>query len=136
MAFVETQWWLMELPDEWEASQEDDAVVIADQDGVGELLISTLQRESGTVTDEELREYAGDAIARSGEAEMVAVADTVGLYCCYADQGEHLREWYLRCDDLFLYVTYCCDSENAGLDDAAIDEILATLQFRLPDSDD
>lgn len=131
MAFVESQWWLLELPNEWQASQEEDAIVVADQDGVGELIITTLQKESGLVSDDELMEYARDTLEICGGAAQVEVADAVGLYCCFEDAGEYVREWYLRHQDLFLYITYCCDAEDAAMDDAAIDEILATLCFRL-----
>lgn len=131
MAFVESEWWLLELPDEWEASQEEDAIVIADQDGVGELIISTLQKENGSVTDDELEDYARDTLALCGGAAQIEVADAAGLYCAFEDEGEYIREWYLRHDNLFLYITYCCDSDDAGMDDVAIDEILSTICFRL-----
>lgn len=131
MAYLETQWWLVELPDEWQAEQEEDAVVISDEDGVGELVITTLQKSAGEVSAEELQEYAAESAQAGGGAVDVTVSDAVGLFCSYndAEAGEHVREWYLRFEELFLFITYCCDSENAGLDDSAIDEILATLCF-------
>jgi hypothetical protein len=30
---------------------------------------------------------------------------------------------------LLLYITYSCDLDNAGMDDAAVDEILDTLRM-------
>ena len=46
MNIVETDYWCLMLPPEWSAQREDDVVVIADQDGIGELAISTLILES------------------------------------------------------------------------------------------
>lgn len=131
MAYLETQWWLLELPDEWQAEQEEDAVVISDEDGVGELIITTLQKTEGEVSAAELQDYAAESAQAAGGSVEVTVSDAVGLLCEYNDSeaGEHVREWYLRFEELFLYMTYCCDIDNAGLDDSAIDEILATLCF-------
>lgn len=135
MAFIETQWWLLELPDEWSATQEEDAIVITDEDGVGELVITTLQKQNGTVSEQEVLEYAQDAILACGGANPVSVSDADGLYAAFNEGDEHIREWYLRFEDLFLLITYCCDSDNAGMDDAAIDEILSTLCFRVADTE-
>ena len=50
-----------------------------------------------------------------------------GVVTDYTDGEDALREWYLACGPLLLFITYCCDCENRGLDEAAVDEILATL---------
>jgi hypothetical protein len=38
-----------------------------------------------------------------------------------------VREWYLSHQSVLLYVTYNCEREDAGMDDAAVAEILGTL---------
>ena len=38
-----------------------------------------------------------------------------------------MQEWYLAAGNVMLYVTYVCDEENAGMDEAAVTEILGTL---------
>ena len=45
----------------------------------------------------------------------------------YKEDGAAVREWYLGSDSLLLYVTYVCDEDDAGLDDASVDELLGTL---------
>ena len=130
MRAVETEWWILELPSEWEAEQEDDAVVIADEDGVGEIVISTLQKESGSVSDTELREYASEVAAQFGPGESASIAEARGLYFGFIDGDEAVREWYLRYNDILLLITYCCDADNAGMDDGVVDEILSTLFFK------
>ena len=40
-----------------------------------------------------------------------------------------MREWYVSCGALLLFITYSCDEENGGMDDAAVDEILDTLML-------
>lgn len=45
----------------------------------------------------------------------------------YSEDGAAVREWYLGSDSLLLYVTYVCNEDDAGLDDASVDELLGTL---------
>lgn len=131
MRALETDWWLIELPDEWEAEQEDDIVVIEDEDGVSCIEISTLVREDGDVTDEELRDFAADVIESGLKPATKNVGDWTGLYFTYEDDGYHWREWYLRDAAHFLFIAYHCDVDNKGMDDAAVDEILSTIVRRV-----
>jgi hypothetical protein len=50
-----------------------------------------------------------------------------GLAGRFQDDGNQVREWYLDYGKALLYITYICDLEDAGMDDAAIEEILGTL---------
>ena len=38
-----------------------------------------------------------------------------------------IREWYVADGPMLLFITYSCDEENRGMDDAAVDELLDTL---------
>ena len=42
MNIVETDYWCLMLPPEWSAEEEEGSVLITDQDGIGELAITTL----------------------------------------------------------------------------------------------
>ena len=131
MRELESQWWIIELPDEWDAEQEEDTIVISDEDGVGEIAITTLQKEQGVVSDQELLAYTEELEQQFGKGKPVEVAEFQGYYFSFSEAGDALREWYLRCDDLLLLITYGCDQENAGMDDGAVDEILNTLFVKL-----
>ncbi len=133
MRAVESQWWIIELPDEWEAEQDEETILISDEDGVGEIAITTLQKEDGTVEDGELLLYTEDIDAQFGKGSVVELAGFKGYYYSYQEDGDALREWYLRSEDLLLLVTYSCDLENAGMDDGAVDEILSTLFIKSPE---
>ncbi|WP_101756567.1 hypothetical protein [Oceanicoccus sp. KOV_DT_Chl] len=127
MRAVETQWWVLELPDEWQAEQDEETIIITDEDAVGEIAITTLQKDDGIVDDSELKEYAEDIELDYGPGIAVEVSDLEGVYYCYQQEGEAIREWYLRYEDLLVLITYVCDVSNAGMDDGAVDEILSTL---------
>lgn len=136
MRAVESQWWIIELPDEWEAEQDDETILISDEDGVGEIAITTLQKESGPVDDSELRLYTEDIEAQFGKGRVVELSGLNGYYYSYQDDGDALREWYLRGDDLLLLITYSCDLDNAGMDDSAVDEILSTLFIKMNEGEE
>jgi hypothetical protein len=127
MSVLESQWWMMELPEEWQASQEDEMIIIADQDGVGEIAITTLEKEDGEVDDNDLQQF----IEGLGQGKQVEVSGLGGYYFEYREEGDALREWYLGADNLLVLITYACDAENAGMDDSAVDEILSTLALRI-----
>ncbi len=136
MRAVESQWWIIELPDEWEAEQDEETILISDEDGVGEIAITTLQKESGSVDDSELRLYTEDIEAKFGKGHEVELFGLSGYYYSYQDDGDALREWYLRGDDLLLLITYSCDLDNAGMDDSAVDEILSTMFIKIDEGEE
>ena len=131
MRVVESQWWIIELPEEWEAEEDEETILISDEDGVGEIAITTLQKESGFVEDAELKEYMEDVEQQYGKGQPITVAELEGYYCSYQEEDDAVREWYLRCDNLLLLITYSCDSDNGGMDDGAVDEILSTLFIKV-----
>ncbi len=134
MRVLESQWWMIELPDEWHAEQEDETIIIGDEDGVGEIAITTLQKEQGQVSETELKEYTEEVESQYGAAKRVELAELSGFYFSFSEDGDFFREWYLYCDDLLLLISYCCDEENAGMDDAVVDEILDTIYIKADES--
>lgn len=127
MSVLETQWWQMQLPPEWQADQEDEMIIVSDEDGVGEITLTTLEKEAGEVRAEEINDLAADIIQQFGAGQAVSINDWTGLYFEYREDGDAVREWYLYQGKLLLLITYSCDDDNAGMDDGAVDEILATL---------
>jgi hypothetical protein len=132
MRALESQWWIIELPDEWDAEQEDETIIISDEDGVSEIAITTLVKASGEVDDAELQNYCSDVVKDYGPGQAIQLEELQGYYFAYQDQGDVVREWYLRHETMLLLITYSCEAENAGMDDVAVDQILSTL-FIKPD---
>ena len=127
MNSVETKWWTLHLPPEWWAERDGDAVIIGDHDGVGCMEISTLQRDGGefsTTDAESIAHGNGESDWRWQPADC---GEFSGCTARYGSGTEALREWYLVAGPLLLFITYSCDADHCGLDDAAVDEILGTL---------
>lgn len=129
MRSVETDWWVLDLPDEWDAEQDEETIVIGDEDGVGALEITTLRKEAGEGAMD-LAELAAELVPGSQSGRPVQLAGCRGLYFQYQEEGDAVREWMLDGGALLLLISYSCARENAGLDDAVVDEILETLQLR------
>jgi hypothetical protein len=132
MKLLETDWWTIELPPEWDAGQEDDVVVIEDEDGVSCLELSTLVREQGEVSDADLAEFSRELRDAGLAPRAVRIGPWRGELFEHDDEEFHWREWFLRHEGIFVYGAYHCLGENLGMDDAAIDEILSTLELRPP----
>lgn len=127
MNILETDHWCLMLPSEWQAENEDDIIRIVDQDEVGEIEITTLQKQSGKVMPAELQDMACEESPEVPDWQAANAGAFSGVSGRYREDGAAVREWYLGSDSLLLYVTYVCDEEDAGLDDASVDELLGTL---------
>ena len=127
MNVVESEWWIIDLPPEWDAEQDEDTIIISDEDGVGELAITTLEKENALVSDEELRSFAQEVVDEFGEGYPIKIGELEGYYFNYNDGDDAIRDWYLRTNSLLLLLTYSCALDNKGMDDSAIDEIISTL---------
>ena len=127
MNTLQTEWWTVGIPPEWWAEQVEDIVVIGDRDEVGAIEISSLHREQGDFSVAEVTAIARDNAEQPCDWASVSAGDFEGVCCGYLEADSAVREWYLACGGLLLFVTYSCDPDNRGMDDAAVDEILDTL---------
>ena len=127
MSIVQTQWWCLELPDEWTAEMDDDSVTIADCDRVSEVDITVIREQSGQVNEGDLDEFAEDLLAQGLTGEAVALNAAQGLLFQYDDEDGAWREWYLAAESLMIYITHNTAIEDKGLDNAVVDDILSTL---------
>ena len=130
MQILETDWWTIELPPEWEAEQDDEVVVIEDEDGVSCIEISSLVREDGVVSDADLAGFSLDLREEGHVSRQVSIGAWRGELFVHDDAEHHWREWFLRQGGHFVYIAYHCLLEHKHMDDAAVDEILATLEPR------
>lgn len=126
MNVLETEWWSVAIPPEWWAESEEDSILIGDRDGVGCIEVSTLHSEG-----EDTPVQGPEAMARDASGELdwtpVSLGDFDGVAAGSLEEGTALREWYVANGRLLLYITYSCDEDNRGMDDAAVDELLDTL---------
>ena len=127
MNIVETEYWCLMLPPEWSAEEEQGSVLITDQDGIGELAITTLVREAEDSSAPQLAEIARAESREIREWSGAMFGEFSGVTGEFTEEGTVLQEWYLGHGVALLYCTYACDAEDAGMDMPAVEEILGTL---------
>jgi hypothetical protein len=129
MHTIETDWWLLDLPEEWQAEQDDETIVITDDDGVGVLEITSLEQADGK-GGVDLKALAQQVLPENGGGSPARIGDFEGLYFQYQEEGDAVREWLVQCDGRVLLVSYSCDVDDAGMDDSFVDEVLDTLESK------
>jgi len=122
-----TQYWSLNVPAQWDAEFSDGADVIYDNNGVGELVISTLFDENG-IEDEQLEAMVAEHLDFDAELEDITIADFSGVMLSYTQDGEFWSEWYLRTDKLLIFASYNCDESQAEEDDDIVEAIMASLE--------
>ncbi|MEQ9463478.1 MAG: hypothetical protein RJQ10_07435 [Haliea sp.] len=128
MNVLETEWWSMALAPEWWADvAEDGTVLVGDEDDVGCLEITTLHKEQGAFDSRELLRIAEAESSAPQRWQKATCGDFSGWQAAFTEEGAAVREWYLAAGSLLLFVSYSCDLDNRGMDDAAVDALLDTL---------
>jgi len=129
MRVLETNWWSISLPDEWIAEEDDDAVIIFDEDEVGTIQIADLKKEGGDAQHADLMDMAEELIDQGLKPQPASMGEFTGIKFVYEEEGSFVIEWFLRCADTVLLVSYDCDIENKDMDVSMVDEILDTLEY-------
>lgn len=127
MKIVETEYWCLMLPPEWSAEQSEDVVMITDQDGIGELAVTTLIQDNASAGEASAAIVAEEESPEVADWTTVQVGPFAGVAGSFKEEGLVIREWYLTYRSALLYVTYACGIEDDGLDTGAVEEILGTL---------
>ena len=128
MNILETEWWSLALPPEWWADTEEDSILVGDRDEVGCIEISTLHREGGEFDPAEVQAIAARESGSIDSWRRVNLGDFRGVAGDCVEEEAAIREWYVARKGMLLFITYSCDLGNRGMDDAAVDELLDTLQ--------
>ena len=127
MNILETEWWSMALPPEWWAESEEESILVGDRDDVGCLEFTSLHKESGEFESAEVLAIAEVESEQKLIWKQLSRGDFQGVASSFVEEGTAIREWYLATGALLLFITYSCDEDNGGMDDAAVNEILDTL---------
>lgn len=130
MNVLETDWWTLALPPEFWAETEEESILIGDRDEVGCVEITTLLRDEGAFEGAEVRALALEELPQVAEWAAVTLGDYAGWRGSFEEDQAAIRSWFVAGEDQLLFITYSCDLDNAGMDDAAIDDMLGTLLLK------
>jgi hypothetical protein len=120
--------WSLDVPLSWSWEDGSPAISFLRDDGVGALLVSAHGKSEGEVTFFDLMSTASERVPEHVQLEACEVGDFSGLTVTIARPEGHSREWWLRAGPTLLYVTQICSHEDAGVEDAEVDAVLATLR--------
>jgi hypothetical protein len=132
MNVLQTEWWSLAVPPEWWAESEEDSILVGDHDGVGCIEITTLHKESGEFNQQFVHDIAVAESEQPLDWSEVTLGEFHGVVGSYLLEDAAIREWYVMVGPMLLFITYSCDEENRGMDDAAVDELLDTLMAEAP----
>ena len=132
MNVLETEWWTLAVPPEWWADTDEDSILVGDRDDVGCIEISTLHKDTGEFDHQAIIEIALAESEQPLEWGQVTLGEFSGVTSSYVEEEAAIREWYVANGAMLLFITYSCDEDNGGMDDAAVDELLDTLMLAAP----
>lgn len=121
MLELTTDLWSILLPEEWEAEQDGETVIIVDEDEASIIEITPLLPDAGKTVEALLQELA------EGETQKVTLAELPALYQEFEDDDMFWREWLCDAGKFVLVISHGADISNRNMDDDAVDELLSTL---------
>lgn len=127
MELIETRWWALPVSDEWHTETDGGTVIISDQDDVGSLELTVLELDMINPGAEDLRELAAQVVPPGIDSKQVRCGQWQGILFEYSDE-DFCRDWFLHDQHCILLISYTCALEHRGMDDAAVDQMLAELQ--------
>jgi len=126
--FIQTDFWEMELAEEWDAEQDEETILVSDADGVSLIELTALASPGHANNEDALADLAAELLAGGIKPEPAKVGAFEGWLFSFSDEeGGSFREWYLFHKDFVLLISHGTDAEHAGWDDDVVDEMLATL---------
>ena len=123
-----SEWWSIELPSQWRGYPDGDCETFRADPALGILQISAACKETGNITEDDLKEFAHARVAPDAPLEKVKFGTFSGFTTRYRKNELAWQEWWLGLNALMVYVTYNVvhGSELAARDTIA--GILASLR--------
>ena len=118
--------WSLVVPAGWRAWHDEECATLAAVNEIGALQISASFKD-GQVLDSDLADFASEHLQAGAIPREVRAGDFVGIEITLSDGTNFWRHWYLRNAEQMLYITYNCDHGSRGVEDAAVNEAVASL---------
>ena len=113
--------WLLEIPGGWSPAEDESCTTFCHPQGVGAFQVSSYRKEEA-VTDEDLREFAGDI-----PLAPVSLARLTGFRTRFSQDDRFWTKWWLRAGCQMIHATYNCPLADRGQEDETIAAMLESL---------
>lgn len=131
MQEIESDFWFIALPQQWQTEQEDDSILIFDEDQLGCICLTSLESDTGRPDQAGLERLIAEVGLALNSGRRCEIGDAwQGWEFETVEDGDYIREWYLLGPDHLLLVTYSCAEEDQTMDRSAVDEILDSLRSK------
>ena len=120
-------WWSVQLPSGWNGRVDEQCVTFCGSPNLGALQISSARKESGPVTDQDLREFAEEHIAEN-QLKREQYGPFIGFSTEYSKAGFFWRKWWLRSGSLMAFATYNVTQDDKGVENVDVERILDSLR--------
>jgi len=107
-------WWTAQIPSGWSARGEDKCATFQSNASPGILQISSALKETGPITDSDLREFAVEEIRPGEQLVSVKYNALSGFYAAFEKDNLLWQEWWLRAGNLMIYATYNLTAQWQG----------------------
>jgi hypothetical protein len=123
MALYRSAWWSLELPAGWTGREDEDCHTFEGEGCVGALQISAHRKDSEPVSDDDLREFAGDI-----PLHELTLGAFSGFRTRFSADDVFWMKWWLRSGTTMLHVTYnCALEERDEKEEASVERALGSL---------
>jgi len=127
-----TEWWKCKIPDEWSYDYQEGCVSFASDQNIGALQVSAACKDDKTVSEIDLRDFAQEHIETGAKLKDTKYGDFSGYFISYAiEENEYWQEFWLKCKNIMLYITYNCDFSCKGKENDTIVDILDSLKINI-----
>jgi hypothetical protein len=127
----ESTWWTVELPSGWQGSADGTCSTFTDTPEHGVLQISAANKDSGVVTDDDLKEFASERVASNIPLDPAVAGAFSGFTARYQKERQWWQEWWLRSGQLMIYVTYNISLGRERAEQRAVTSILSSLKAKV-----
>lgn len=114
--------WIIEVPQGWGCYLSDDCTTFEkERDAIGAFQVSSYCKDD-VVTDDELREFAG-------EVPLVAISteNYSGFRTRFSEDDIFWTKWWLRAGNQMIHATYNCLIDDRGREDEQIAQLIQSL---------
>jgi hypothetical protein len=113
--------WSLEVPEGWSQASDDDCTTFEHPQGVGAFQVSSYRKDEA-VTDDDLREFAGEIPLAAGSFGRLS-----GFRTRFSEDGRFWTKWWLRAGRQMIHVTYNCSLADRGREDAEVSSMIESL---------
>jgi len=123
----QSSWWSMKLQAGWAAHENADCVSFSADPLGGVLQVSAIRKPDGSVTLQDLQNFASDSRAGIKNLQHFELSEISGIASEYVREERYWREWWLKRGSTVIYLTYNVAAAAREAEADAIDKMISSV---------